>query len=194
MSKGQHPGFSFEQPTHGYSRIAPLFTVTEANCGEVQEPWNRNSPVNWASGGLLGRVTAAPSLPIVEVGDLVESPVCPELALEVFAPVLVLVTSAHPIKLGIVIFTPAHNCELKDTASARLISLKFDKGTEHNSARRDDVLFWSSSEHLVEMQQARTFTYSTLLHRHLRSTLEHSPWWSVAFPKHPCWSEASLAT
>lgn len=50
MGKGQQPGFSFEQPTHGYSRTPPPFIVTMAICGVVHDPFSSKPPANVAMG------------------------------------------------------------------------------------------------------------------------------------------------
>ena len=59
---------------------------------------------------------------------------------------------AHPRKFGIVMFTLWQRFELKVTA-----------------------FFWSSGEHLVSRQHAKTLTYWTLLQRHLMSMAEQPP-------------------
>lgn len=133
-SKGQHPGFSYEHPIQGYSKRPPV-TVKEANCGFVQEDPKSGPPVNFATGAVLGNEIADPIFSAVS-GEPARDPVCvedevgPELDdLEIE---LIVVPAAHPRKLGIVTLTPAHNWELKATASAANLVSNYEKFISQN--------------------------------------------------------------
>jgi hypothetical protein len=98
-------------------------TVTEANCGTVQEPSRRGPPVNWASGGLVGRVTAVPILWTIDTDNPTAVVDClavnGEDNLEDLDPEADLVVVAQAVKSGMEILTPAQSCELNEIASKK---------------------------------------------------------------------------
>lgn len=100
--------------------MPPPDSVTDANCGVLQVPSSNGPPVNCASGGLVGKVTA---VPIFCTTDAENSEVldCPEAVDEgnfaVLDPEAGVVVGAQPKKFGIVTLTPAQSWELNATAS-----------------------------------------------------------------------------
>lgn len=106
--------------------MPPPITVTEANCGMVQEPCRSGPPVNCASGGLVGKVTAVPIFCTIDTENSVEALDGPEVVAEGnfddLAPETELVVAAQPMKLGIVTLTPAQSWELNETASGKQLA------------------------------------------------------------------------
>ena len=109
MGKGQQPGFSFEQPTHGYSRTPPPATVTEAMCGVVQDPFKSRPPVNSAMGPPFAAVNADSISLIVETVAMVKEFMDVWVACAVVKPTSLVVVlydavtwrGEHPRKSGI---------------------------------------------------------------------------------------------
>ena len=101
--------------------MPPPITVTEANCGTVHEPCRSAAPVNCASGGLVGKVTAVPIFCTNDAENSVEALDGPEIVdegdFDDLAPETELVVAAQPMKLGIVTLTPAQSWVLNETAS-----------------------------------------------------------------------------
>lgn len=94
--------------------MSPPATVTDANCGLVHEPSRSGPPVNCATGGLAGRVTADPIFCNIDAENAGEDLAGPEVDDEDSFDVLVppetaFAVAAQPIKLGIVILTPAQS-------------------------------------------------------------------------------------
>lgn len=93
--------------------MSPPTTVTDANCGLVQEPSRSGPPVNCASGGLVGRVTAVPIFCNIDAENAEEVLDGPEVVEEgnfdALVPEAPLVVAAQPMKLGIVTLTPAQS-------------------------------------------------------------------------------------
>ena len=94
--------------------MSPPATFTDANCGLVHEPSRSGPPVNCATGGLAGRVTAAPIFCNIEAENAEVALAGPELVDEgsfdaLVPPETALAVAAQPIKLGIVTLTPAQS-------------------------------------------------------------------------------------
>ena len=92
--------------------MPPPATVTDANCGFVQEPSRSGPPVNCATGGLAGRVTALPIFcsSDAENAEVLGGPeVVDEGDLDALVPETALVVAAQPMKLGIVTLAPAQS-------------------------------------------------------------------------------------
>lgn len=94
--------------------MSPPATVTNANCGLVQEPSRSDPPVNCATGGLVGRVTAVPIFCNIDAENAAEVLDGPEVVDEgnfdaLAPPETAPVVTAQPMKLGMVTLTPAQS-------------------------------------------------------------------------------------